>query len=326
MEKTISKMIKYIRQTAVPPPIARQIRRDFGALVDPFVCHAPVPDLLAGVWMATRETTLCGHVPRGVKETVATAVSQLNQCPYCTDAHSIMLRAAHVDESTPKTQRMMAWAKATRSPDNPILRSPPFAAEDVPEMVGTAVLYHYINRMADIFLAESPLPAHRTPLKSMMAWFAGRFFSRAVRRPKTAGASLSLLPAAELPPDMNWAQSSPVVAEAFGRWTAVVEAAGQQTLSEAVRALVQQHIANWRGNAMPLSRSWVEEAISPLTEADKAAGRLALLATFAPFQVDDKVVAPFRARHPGDAQLVAVTAWASFTAARYVGGWLLPQQ
>ena len=32
-----------------------QIKRDFGALVEPFTLHAPTPRLLAGIWMATRE-------------------------------------------------------------------------------------------------------------------------------------------------------------------------------------------------------------------------------------------------------------------------------
>ena len=70
-----------------------QIRQDFGRIVEPFVLHSPLPELLAGVWMACRETELVGIVPRVVKETVAASVSQLNQCQYCVDAHTIILSA-----------------------------------------------------------------------------------------------------------------------------------------------------------------------------------------------------------------------------------------
>jgi len=54
-----------------------QIKRDFGALVEPFTLHAPAPRLLAGIWMATRETELVGIVRREIKEAVAATVSQL---------------------------------------------------------------------------------------------------------------------------------------------------------------------------------------------------------------------------------------------------------
>jgi hypothetical protein len=42
----------------------------------------------------------------------------------------------------------------------------------------------------------------------------------------------------------------------------------------------------------------------------------------APCRVGEAEVAAFQARWPGDRALVAVVAWASFTAARRVGGWL----
>src|SRR3972149_3042849 len=71
-----------------------QVKRDFGRIAEPFLMHSPLPQLLAGAWMVCRETELVGNVPREVKEAVAAAVSQLNQCPYCVDAHTIMLDAA----------------------------------------------------------------------------------------------------------------------------------------------------------------------------------------------------------------------------------------
>jgi len=88
-------MIKHIQSvsnTSVSGLLAQaypQIKRDFGALVEPFTLHAPAPRLLAGVWMATREATLTGKTRREIKEAVAATVSRLNQCPYCVDGRMI---------------------------------------------------------------------------------------------------------------------------------------------------------------------------------------------------------------------------------------------
>jgi AhpD family alkylhydroperoxidase len=97
-------MIKYIQ--AIAPrhaegfvePVYAQIKRDFGKNVEPFLLHSPIPELLAGAWMACRETELVGSVPRYIKEAVAIAVSQKNQCPYCIDAHTFMHYAENEKE------------------------------------------------------------------------------------------------------------------------------------------------------------------------------------------------------------------------------------
>jgi len=312
-----------------------QIQRDFGALVEPFTLHAPTPQLLAGVWMATRETELVGSVRREIKEAVAATVSQLNQCPYCVDAHTMMLDATSAhgistaisrerDDQIQDTavRQIVAWAKATRSPGDPLLQKPPFSEAEAPEIIGTAVAFHYINRMVDIFLDETPLPSNRGWLKGTLKRMAGWYFSRAARRQKTIGTSLTLLPEAELPVDLGWAAASPTIAGAFARWAAVIEIAGQETLPANVRAVVREHVAAWNGESPGLSRNWVETAITGLADSEKPAARLALLTALAPYQISENTIAAFRAHEPEDEKLIAATAWASFTAARRVGSWL----
>jgi len=334
-------MIKYIQPitaasaSGLTAQVYRQIKRDFGALVEPFTLHSPAPQLLAGVWMATRETELVGSVRRELKEAVAATVSQLNQCPYCEDAHTMMLHAtaAHNAATAISHRRdeqiqdaalraIVAWAAATRSPGDAILLTPPFSEGEAPEIVGTAVAFHYINRMVDVFLSETPLPSNRGWLKGIFKRMAGWYFSRAARQQKPAGASLELLPAAELPADLAWAAASPTVASAFARWAAVIEAAGRNALPDDTRLLVGERVAAWNGEDPGLSRGWVEEATAGLDEADKPAARLALLTALAPYQVDASVIEAFRAQQPGDDKLIAATAWASFTAARRIGTWL----
>ncbi|MCP4164747.1 MAG: alkylhydroperoxidase [Chloroflexi bacterium] len=261
-------MIKYIQPispaatTGLLAQTYPQIKRDFGALVEPFALHAPAPRLLAGVWMATRETELVGGVRRELKEAVAATVSRLNHCTYCADAHTMMLHATSAHDVAAAISRgqegriqdagvrqIIAWANATRSPGDPLLQTPPFSQAEAPEIIGTAVAFHYINRMVDIFLDATPLPSNRGWTKGPLKRVAGWYFSRAARRAKPAGSSLALLPAADLPLDLGWAAPSPTVAAAFARWAAVVEMAAREALPTRVRALVRERVgarARWR--------------------------------------------------------------------------------
>lgn len=155
---------------------------------------------------------------------------------------------------------------------DPLLQRPPFSEADAPEIIGTAVAFHYINRMVDIFLDETPLPSNRNWLKGRLKRVAGIYFSRAARRQKVAGGSLALLPEADLPADLGWAAGSPAVTGAFARWAAVVEMAGREALSANVRALVSAHVAAWNGEAPSLSRNWVEAGLAGLDDAEKPGG------------------------------------------------------
>jgi len=58
-------------------------------------------------------------------------------------------------------------------------------------------------------------------------------------------------------------------------------------------------------------------------DVSKAAGRLALLTALASYQVDEGIVLVFRVHFPEDDKLLGTLAWASFTAARRIGSWLL---
>jgi AhpD family alkylhydroperoxidase len=335
-------VIKYIQPVkaesaeSLVAQVYAQIKRDFGALVEPFTLHSPSPKLLAGAWIACRETELVGNVRRDIKEAVAAAVSKINQCPYCVDAHTIMLNATgkrsvasavsneNYDQIADSEARaVVKWALATRSPESEILLSPPFSRKDAPEIIGTTVFFHYVNRMASVLLSETPLPSNSRWLKNTLKLIAGLSFSRAARRPKASGDSLKLLPEAELPAGLEWAKTNPTIAGAFARFAAVIEEAGASALSAEIRTCVQEYVQTWNGEASGLNRQWVEQAISGFNDnASKAAGGLALLTALAPYQVDEGTVHVFRAYFPHNDKLLSVLAWASFTAARRIGTWL----
>ncbi len=317
-----------------------QMLRDF-ELVPPVTIHAAVPELLAGVWSMVRESMFAGGVSRTDREAIPAAVSHINQCPFCVDVHSTMLHggsehgvAAAIHSGNvgrlpdSRIGNIARWALATRRPDAEILRTPPFSPEEAPELIGTAVAFHYINRMVNVFLEESPfalLPKWLRWTKGLMPRVAGKSIAKRVLGVSvTPGESLDLLPDAELPPEFSWAESNPAVAGAFARLSAVTEQAGADVLSDEVRALVREHVESWSGDDPGMSRRWVEDAVAGLREPDQAAARLTLLTALASYQVDQQVIREFRQHYPSDAQLIAATAWASFTAARKVSSWLHP--
>jgi hypothetical protein len=209
------------------------------------------------------------------------------------------------------------------------LRHPPFPPAAAPEIIGIAVCFHYVNRMVAIFLAPSPLPFASPRLKAMTRRMLGPILTGLLQRRLVAGESLQWLPDAPLPPDLAWAAGHPIIAAAFARAAASFTAAGESVVPAAVRALLNDRLQCWHGEAMGLGRGWVEDAVTSLDAELRPAARLALLTAFAPFQVDDAVLEEFRRTRPSDAHdsdaaLVAATAWASFAAARRIGTWLAP--
>jgi AhpD family alkylhydroperoxidase len=131
-----------------------QLKRDLGSVADPAALHAPLPDLLGGVWAILRETLLAGQVARSHKEAVAVTVSRRNRCSWCIDIHSMMLEAAgrpmartaiadgQVESiADPALRAIVTWA------NQPLLDQPPVAFAAAPELIGTAVTFHYPNRI-----------------------------------------------------------------------------------------------------------------------------------------------------------------------------------
>jgi alkylhydroperoxidase family enzyme len=335
--------ISYVTPVRVPGShgtvarVYQQVERDFGVLAPPVALHSPAPGPLAACWMMLRESLLAdGRVQRGVKEAVAAAVSVGNSCPYCVTVHAATLTGL-LDASTssavsaddlgsiadPQVRAIARWARHSATRPDSQAPGAPFSKEQAPELAGVAVAFHYLNRMVDIFLTDSPLPpavpamAHGGALRAF-GWFTGA----AARASHPPGSSLELLPGAPLPPELWWAAGNPPVADALARACAAIEEAGRQHVPAAVRAAVTTRLAAWDGRPLGPSRSWVESEVSALPAGERAAGRLALLSALASFQVDRSVIDPFRREQAGDQALIATTSWASMAAARQVGSWL----
>lgn len=310
------------------PRIYREIERDFGVLAPPIVLHAPAPDVMAASWLTLRETLLVpGIAPRAHKEAVATAVSEGNTCPFCVTMHSSMLgdlagyRGGAIRD--PAARAVADWTTANATPGAGVGHPVPFPVEQAPELVGTAVCLHYLNRMVNIFLGELPMPPYVPAaalgvVRRVLVWL----IKSGERRGPCRGTSLDLLPEAPLPADLRWAAGNAVIAEAFARGAAAIEGAGRRSVPPEVRELVLEHVSRWDGRPVGLSRAWTEDAVAALPAGRRPAGRLALLTALASYQIDQPVIDRFRADRPDDRSLIELTSWASFTAARRAGGWM----
>jgi AhpD family alkylhydroperoxidase len=312
------------RATGLVAQVYQQMEREFGVLAPPVALHSSAPDILAAVWILLRETLIApGHAPRGTKEAVATAVSVGNACPYCATIHhhamTVLGKTGVLEiQVADEFGSLAGWLQSSRRPGGPA--RPPFPADQMAELVGVAVLMHYLNRVVNVLLRDIPLPQGMpeftlSPVLRVLGWM----MRRAARHPHEPGASLELLPAAPLPGDLVWASADDTMAQAFSRVCAVMDAAGQRTVPAAVRELVQRQLSTWHGGLRGISRRWVDDLVTELPREHQNCGRLALLVAFASYQVDAAVVESCRSEGMSDRQLVELCSWSATAAARRAG-------
>ncbi|HLZ56942.1 MAG TPA: hypothetical protein VKR06_08345 [Ktedonosporobacter sp.] len=335
----MSNHFRYI--TPVAPKLAQgdlamvyqQFRQELGLIPEPLTLHAPAPTLMVGLWGVFRTSLLVGTASRGAKEAVAAAISDLNRCPWCVDAHTIMLYGTqnqdtaqvilggHTRSQLPQDMRaLLDWGYATRTPEASILTHPPFSAEQAGEFLGTVLLFQYLNRMVSIFLSETFMPTAPW-MRSVVRRLAGRKLGRAARQTFAASESRG---ASSLPAELHWMSQWPTIAQAFSVWESIVEDLGTQALPTPVRELLDSIVGAWDGSDPGLSRHWAEDAIAPLTAAHRPIGRVALLAALAPYQMDASTMQEYLDLQPDQALVVSAVAWASWRATRRIGTWLYP--
>ena len=158
-------------------PLARSIldqaAREF-QMAPPVTLHIADPELMGGLWHAARETYVVDREGRAMREAVAAAVSKINECPYCVTVHAGLFAAAGRDARglenperlPPDIAAAHRWASASLTPDSEALREPAVPVTSWPQVFGTAVVYHYLNRLVSVFLVDTPvaLPGMNTGL------------------------------------------------------------------------------------------------------------------------------------------------------------------
>ena len=348
--------IHYIR--SVSPRRARgDVRRvyqasslEFGAVVpgdvvEPIALHSALPPLLAVTWRALRETVLvCEHVKRHSKELVAVAVSESNSCPWCAQAHSIMLsalgRSLTDEKESEKNEEgesaaLYAWAGSSRFAGSAEkAKTPaPFSPEERAELVGTALMFHYINRPVSVLLDESPAPVQNKFLSKiagrLAAWRFGKSLALEIK-PGPAGAEIQSdsprYRQARADGALDWAFDNLRIQNA---WLAFRVAAHEQFeeymgakdpgVAGELTAALEKILQAWTGAEPPLGGDFTATYLSGLPENQAAALRLMITTALAPYRVHPELIKEFRRHYKTDEALLATLVYSSLEAALSVG-------
>jgi AhpD family alkylhydroperoxidase len=308
------------RATGLAAEVYRQLRDEFLGPLPAFQALSAAPEVQAATWSLMREALLAGDESRADRELIASAVSQANRCRFCVDAHVMLLHALGEHELAeviarggtppePRQAELFRWAMSSRSPKAVAWTSP-----YCPELTGTLLAFHFINRIVSALLDPDLLPGglQRSPLVRSAG---GRLYAKTAREPKEPGRSLTLLDSGivALP---AWAEGRPVgVAYASLKYAA---AKGGDLLSEAGRETVTATV-RWEDGRHPARPAdWAVDLVRDLPGTDRVGTRIALLAAFAPYAIRPGDVALWRLSHPADADLVRLIAYGAIAATDYV--------
>lgn len=318
--------------TGLTRKVYDMIREDFfknGSLTS----RSKVPELMAAIWVAGRETMLVeDRVDRTTKDAIIAVLSQLNACPYCEDMLISLVSAGGKSEvamtifdksdldtaDEEELRQALEWVRAVSSPDVEVVPPMPFSPDQLPEVFGTMMAMSDINRFSHVVMDDSPV---RSPfgLRRIKA-FLLRLFAQELKVTRRLdlqhGRSLPLLPSATLPEDLRWAASNTRVADALARWTAAVERSVAGVISEEVQETVRRSLYAWHGETMPLSRAWLEDEIAGLGEEDRKIARLAIITAKASYQFDERLAQDVLGADRDEARFVRILAWSSFSGAR----------
>lgn len=319
------------KATGLTRQVYDMIREDFfknGSLTS----RSKVPALMAAIWTAGREAMLVpDRVDRTTKDAICAVLSQVNDCPYCEDMLVSLVHAGGehraaddifaqkgLDATDARLRERLEWVRAIATPGETDVPDTPFTAEQMPEVLGTLMAMSDINRFSHVVMADSPVgaPLGLRSVKATALRLFGSELEATRRAPLEPGRALPLLPPAPLPGDMGWARANPRVADALARWAATVEREAARAVSRRAKAVVAASLAAWRGEQMPISRSWIDPEVADLAGEDRAIARLAIVLAKAPYQVDDGMAEAVLAFDPDEARFVRILAWASFAGAR----------
>ncbi|GAA3542916.1 carboxymuconolactone decarboxylase family protein [Nonomuraea rosea] len=205
----------------------------------------------------------------------------------------------------------------------------PYPVEHAHEYIGTALAFHFINRMASALLTDNLMPAGLQRSRLVRS-VGGRVMSRAVRRRLRVGTSLALV--ADLPagPEPDWAAGTPVGA-AYAALEVAATAGGELLAGGArdgggdARAVVVGVVEAWDGSPLPMDTAWLDGPLAALPADERPGARLALLTALAPYRVTDADVAAWRGSKT-DEDLVRLCAFGAITATKRVEALITAQE
>ncbi|MBZ2169036.1 carboxymuconolactone decarboxylase family protein [Marinobacter sp. F4216] len=326
--------VPYDKATGALKEMYEQVNRDFfinGSLT----ARSKVTNLFAAAWVIGREAILVtDELDRTTKEAIAAVLSSINDCPYCGEMLISLVHAGKrsddamkifdQDEETiedPQLKARLAWVKAVVRADD-MVPPLPFSTQQLPEVIASIMAMSDINRFSHVVMAGSPVkvPFGAKALRKAALKVFGNELKPNHHKPLSKGTSLHFLPAATMPPDLNWANGNPRVAQAVARWAAMSEEEATALISPEVKQRVHANLRAWDGKPMPMGRHWAEREIEGLAGKDKRIARFALLLAKAPWTIDDNMVTDILAIAGNEKNFIRILAWSSCASARHLAG------
>jgi len=280
-----------------------QLKKEMGDVVEPISLHALIPDLLSVNWGVLREALVVDDkVKRKYKEAVASAISSLNDCPYCVDAHTIMMiglndkqTAKAIDRQDlslvqdPKSKALLEWAYNTKYFHSDNIQSPPFSSAEAPEIIGTAVFFHYLNRMVTVFLGETILPFNIGFLKGLMKKMAAMMFSKVLNKEKSPNKSFKNVDMAKHGNPYYWSKANSRIDYALSSFYVVTDEIGRKYVPEEVFNFIREEVKEWGGSEY-VQMSDLDMKLSQIDKKYEEMTRMLFLVAFAPYRITDKLI------------------------------------
>jgi len=314
--------------------VYQALKKEMGDVVEPVSLHALQPAVLREVWGMLREILLIDdRMLRKDKEAVAAAVSSSNACPYCVDAHTIMVMGLDDDQTAkaiakknlslvqdPALRGLLEWAFHTRDFDNLRPIDPKYKGDALPELLGTVIFFHYLNRMVTLFLGATILPMNVPMMKGMMKKMAAMMFSK-VLKAKKEGRTLAEAETQDLFQQypLTWAQPNTRVHYVLAKAQQTTQALAQEYLPEEIRTFIVGQIQAWDGQDLRSTQE-METALLTVSEPYRDAVRVLLHTALCDYRVQAEDIQVLKDHLGGkDEAVVALTSWVSLVAAMEIG-------
>eukprot|EP01025_Chloroclados_australasicus_P052285 TRINITY_DN6089_c0_g1_i2.p2 TRINITY_DN6089_c0_g1~~TRINITY_DN6089_c0_g1_i2.p2 ORF type:complete len:370 (+),score=35.84 TRINITY_DN6089_c0_g1_i2:2366-3475(+) len=342
--------------------IKKQIKQEFIPLEldqkqhNPQALHLFDESLMIGHWSTLREILVVpGRFSRSEKEVLAAFVSKANECRFCVNAHTTFATGyghkefdnsvqSAIQQGAPelldnaRLREIMEWFYHGNN-QNTINKRVPFSKEDAPELLGTAFLFNYVNRLVDIISTRDEVMPDlpwiiqyliRTfpMLVQFMNWIVATLLPKMTVKAPAPGLSSNFhtYTPEMLPKEFEWCAANEHIAAAFTAFAKAVDSLRDQYIPKNLQDIVAKFVDDeYDGSPAPISRNWVnkylEGKVQDLSEGEIWAAKYMLLTVAARFQVDEQYENQLRDYYPSVEQRRSMCIWAAFKAAQKVAHW-----
>jgi len=311
--------------------VYNHIKLNFGVVAEPFTLHSLDTNLTAGVWILLYETVIISNkVERSLKEAIATCISEINKCTFCVDAHSIMIFGTDkklIDkiskiknneiELSSKTDKIINWAFKSNEFDSKTNKTQAFSKNETEEILGTVILFNYINRMVAVFAQETPLPVNF--MKKQVQKIASKFiFKKAILKTKYKGESLKFLTDKYKQKYTDKTENYSEIKIAFENFSSQIRTNIKDVISEELKLLLEEEAKKLYLLKDSFGNKNLLNFLQKVKSEDKQTAEFCFLIMFSPYKIYEKHI-NFLKQNYNDKEILYISSFCSFIIAENIG-------